>query len=188
MTTQILFLQGAGSGAYEEDKRLVESLQHALGPGFEIRYPVIQDDGEASYHQWRTLIDEELTGMSGPVIMVGHSVGGSVLAKWLSDGYGAREIGGVFLIASPFWGGDGWRYEGYEELELPAGFAAKPSQELPIYLYHCRDDATVPFEHLSLFAQVMPQATVRALDDGGHQLGDDISVVARDITALPWID
>jgi len=33
-------------------------------------------------------------------------------------------------IANPFWGGKGWRYEGYEELALPKGVAARlPSHE-----------------------------------------------------------
>jgi hypothetical protein len=91
----------------------------------------------------------------------------------------------VFLIACPFWGGDGWRYEGYEELALAPGFAAGLPPWTPIYLYHCRDDATVPSDHLALYAQALPQATVRAFDEGGHQLDDDLSEVARDIAALP---
>ena len=91
----------------------------------------------------------------------------------------------MFLVACPFWGGDGWRYEGYEELALPPGFAAGLPTEMPVYLYHCRDDATVPFDHLALYAQALPQATVRAFDEGGHQLNDDLSAVARDIESLP---
>ena len=96
-----------------------------------------------------------------------------------------QAIAGVFLVACPFWGGDGWRYEGYEELALPPGFAAALPAGMPVYLYHCRDDATVPFDHLALYMRALPQATVRALDEGGHQLIDDLSAVARDIASLP---
>jgi predicted alpha/beta hydrolase family esterase len=185
MTEHVLFLQGAGSGAYDEDKRLVDSLQRALGPRFEVRYPAIPDDGDAPYEQWRQQIERELASVPGPVVVVGHSVGASVLAKWLSEREDEQAIAGVFLIACPFWGGDGWRYEGYEELELPSGFAAGLPPGMPIYLYHCRDDAVVPFDHLALYAQLLPQATVRAIDEGGHQLNDDLSAVARDIASLP---
>jgi hypothetical protein len=55
---------------------------------------------------------------------------------------------------------------------------------MPISLYHCRDDAVVPFDHLALYAQALPRATVRAFDEGGHQLNNDLSAVARDIASL----
>jgi serine hydrolase len=64
------------------------------------------------------------------------------------------------------------------------GFAARLPAGMSIYLYHCRDDATVPFDHLALYAQALPQATVRAFNDGGHQFNDDLSAVARDIASL----
>jgi predicted alpha/beta hydrolase family esterase len=118
-------------------------------------------------------------------VIVGHSVGASVLMKWLSERKVEKAIAGVFLVACPFWGGDGWRYEGYEELALPPEFAAALPTGMPVYLYHCRDDAIVPFDHLALYAQALPQATVRAFDEGGHQLSDDLSAVARDIESLP---
>ena len=65
------------------------------------------------------------------------------------------------------------------------GFAVRLPTWTPVYLYHSRDDATVPFEHLALYAQALPQATVRAFEEGGHQLNDDLAAVARDIAALP---
>lgn len=186
MRGQILFIQGAGRGAYEEDERLAASLRHALGPRFEVRYPAMPNEDDAPYEQWRQRIEQELADMPGPVVLVGHSVGASVLAKWLSEREDDNAIAGVFLVACPFWGGDGWRYEGSEELALPHGSAASFATAVPVYLYHCRDDAIVPFDHLALYARALPQATVRALDEGGHQLNGDLSEVARDIESLSW--
>ncbi len=177
---QVLFIQGAGSGAYDADERLAASLRRSLGPRFEIRYPAMPNEDDAHYEQWRQRIEQELADMPGPVSLVGHSFGASVLAKWLSQREGNGAIVGVFLLACPFWGGDGWRYEGYEELALPPTFAGFPTGA-PVFLYHCRDDATVPFDHLALWARAVPQATVRALHEGGHQFDEDLSAVARDI-------
>ena len=185
MIEHVLFIQGAGHGAYDEDKRLAESLRRTLGPRFEVRYPAMPNEDDAPYEQWRQQIEQELADVPGPVVLVGHSVGASVLMKWLSEGKDKKVLAGVFLVACPFWGGDGWRYEGYEELALPPGFTARLLPWTPVYLYHCRDDATVPFDHLALYAQALPQATVRAFDEGGHQLNDDLSAVARDIASLP---
>jgi hypothetical protein len=58
---------------------------------------------------------------------------------------------------------------------------------LPLFLYHCRDDATVPFDHLGLYAKILPQATMRAFNEGGHQFNDDLSAIARDIEVLPTL-
>jgi pimeloyl-ACP methyl ester carboxylesterase len=84
-------------------------------------------------------------------------------------------------MAVPFWGGDGWRYEGYEELELPKDLAAKLSQETPLFLYHCRDDDIVPYEHLALYKRLLPHAVMHPLDKGGHQFNNDLAPVAQDI-------
>lgn len=184
MTQHILFVQGAGSGAYDEDILLADSLQQNLGQHFDVHYPRMPNEDDAPYAQWRQLIDDELASIRGPVFVVGHSVGASVLAKWLSERQDERPIGGVFLAACPYWGGDGWRYDGYEELELKPEFAARITSGLPISLYHCRDDEVVPFGHLALWARVLPQASVHVLETGGHQFNNDLSSVAQDIASL----
>lgn len=175
----VLFIQGAGAGAYEEDARLADSLRQALGSSYEIRYPRMPNEDDAPYAQWVERIERELAEMRGPVVVVAHSVGASVLLKYLSAGAAKAGIAGAFFIANPFWGGEGWRYEGWEE--LASSPPLRLGEEFPVFLYHCRDDEVVPFEHLALYARMLPRATVRALDSGGHQLNDDLSVVAADV-------
>jgi predicted alpha/beta hydrolase family esterase len=184
MISQVLFIHGAGEGAYKEDKLLAESLQKELGSGFNVRYPEMKDEANAPYELWKQQVQEELAAMKGSVILVGHSMGASELTKILTEIEVDTPIAGIFLIANPFWGGKGWLYEGYEELELPDDTAAKLPKDAKLFLYQARDDEVVPFSHLALYAQLLPQATVREIDEGGHQLGSDLSVVARDIKDL----
>ncbi len=184
MTRHVLFIQGAGQGAHEVDKELVVSLRKALGREYEVHYPAMLDEDNATYEQWKQQIEQELATIQGPIILIGHSVGGSVVIKCLSELEVKKPIAGIFLIAAPFWGGDGWRYEGYETLTLKKGSAARLPEGVSIFLYHCRDDEIAPFEHLALYAQLFPQATVRELDEGGHQFNNDLSGVAKDIKTL----
>lgn len=181
MAKHILFIQGAGEGAYEEDKKLAASLQHSLGSEYEVHYPAMQNEAEAPYEQLKQQIEKELAAINEPTILVGHSVGASVIIKYVSELKAEQSIISVFLTACPFWGGDGWRYEGYQELSLHS--AALP-KNTPIVFYHCRDDEVVPFEHLALYASLLPQAQIREIDQGGHQLNNDLSVVAKDIKNL----
>jgi hypothetical protein len=39
MNKQVLFIQGAGKGAHEEDGKLVMSLRDGLGTEYNVRYP-----------------------------------------------------------------------------------------------------------------------------------------------------
>jgi uncharacterized protein len=60
----------------------------------------------------------------------------------------------------------------------------KIPEDIPIFLYHCRDDEEIPFEHLEIYAQKLPKATVRQIASGGHQLNNDLSLVGNDIKSL----
>ncbi|HEY7094132.1 MAG TPA: alpha/beta hydrolase [Ktedonobacterales bacterium] len=184
MVKQVLFIQGAGAGAYDADKQLADSLQQALGSDYDVRFPLMPDEDNAPYDEWKQQIETELAAMSGPVLLVGHSVGGSILAKCLTEIAVDTPITGIFLLSTPFWGGDGWRYEGYQKLELPKDFAAKLPQDTRVFLYHSHDDEIAPFSHLTLYAKILPKATVREIESGGHQLNNDLTMVAKDIISV----
>jgi uncharacterized protein len=160
MKRQILFIQGGGSGAYKEDALLVACLRSALGVAYEVRYPKMPAEDEADYQRWKAQIRKEVAAVEGNVILIGHSLGGSFLLKCLSEEKIKTTIAGLFLIAAPYWGGGGWRYEGYEAVALPEDFASKLPKEMPIFLYHGRDDEIVPFAHLALYAAKLPQAAI----------------------------
>jgi predicted alpha/beta hydrolase family esterase len=81
MKKYVLFIHGAGQGAYEEDGLLVASLQNALGPAYEVRYPKMPLDDSAEYADWKAPIAAALATLDDEVNLVGHSVGGSVLLK-----------------------------------------------------------------------------------------------------------
>jgi predicted alpha/beta hydrolase family esterase len=184
MRKQVLFIHGAGEGAYNEDEKLVANLQHLLGSPYEVHYPVMQNEADPNYETWARQINENIMSSQGAVILVGHSLGASILMKFLTENEIDKPVAGVFLIATPYWGGDkGWKYEGYETLVLPTKSDTKLAEEVPLFLYHSRDDDGVPFAHLALYASRFPAATIRALEGRGHQLNNDLSEVADDIKA-----
>lgn len=184
MTAEVLFIQGAGEGAYKEDLLLANSLQKELGQDFKVIYPKMPDEANAPYDTWKIKIQNELATTSGPVILVGHSLGGSYLAKILTEVKVDKPLDGIFLLEAPFWGGQGWLYEGYEELKLPQDAGDKIPDDVTLFLYHARDDEIAPFSHLALYSALFPQAVIHKIEKGGHQLNNDLSIVARDIKEL----
>ena len=175
MTTRVLFIHGAGEGTYEGSRPLVRSLRDSLGDGFEVDYPALPNEDEPDPREWSRIIEQQ----SGEAIVVAHSVGASIALKHFSE-TGGEHLLGLFTIGAPFWGGEGWHYDGFEALTLPSS----PLIVAPLFLFHGQDDEIVPVEHLALFSAVFPTATTRVVDGVGHDLGNDASVVARGIQAL----
>lgn len=178
MKKHLLFIQGGGNEGYETDTELVASLQKALGKEYDINYPELQSDESAGDFGWLHQIREKISEYKNDVILVGHSLGASMLLKYLSENAVNKKIRGVFLIATPFWSGnEDWK----QGLKLQDDFADKLPDGIPIFFYQCRDDEVVPFSHLSIYKQKITQATFREIERGGHQLNNDLTLVANDI-------
>jgi len=178
MTTCVLFIQGGGKGAHSEDAKLAEALQRALGPGYEVRFPRMPGEADPDMKRWKREIAAELSRMADKVILVGHSLGGAILLKYLSEEKVERPIAGLFVLAAPSWDEDRWNFD---DLRLPHDIAGKLARIPRIVFYHCRDDEVVPFAHLALHGARIPQAATRAVDSGGHQFGNDLTRIAMDI-------
>ena len=176
--TCVLFVQGGGNGAHREDAALAASLERALGGEYEVHFPRMPDEKDPDVESWKRKISAELSRLRGKILLVGHSLGGSIALKYLSEEEVDRAIAGLFLLAAPSWDEVQWNFD---DLKLPRNIAERLAFIPRIFLYHSRDDAVVPFAHLALHAARLPQATIRAVDGRGHQFGNDLTDVARDI-------
>lgn len=179
MHRQILFIHGGGLETYEEDKQLAMYLQNALGSSYKVRYPQMPNADTPEYQLWRAQIDEEFATLDDGLILIGHSLGGSMLLKYLSEEQSTKSIAGLFLLAPPYWGGDeDWQAAEYM---LQEDFATRLPSIPHTFLYHSCDDEVVPFAHLTLYAEKLPHATIREFADRGHQFKNNLSEIVEDI-------
>jgi uncharacterized protein len=181
MNKHVLFIQGGGGEEdYAADAKLVASLQKVLGEAYLVHYPRLPNKSAPDFGR-KKQIEKEISSIKGEIILAGHSLGASMLLKYLSESRVQKKIRGIFLMSTPFWSGDeDWK----QGLKLQENFADTLPKDLPIFLYHCRDDEEVPFDHLGLYAQHLPLATIREIASGGHQFNNDLSLVAKDIKSL----
>jgi predicted alpha/beta hydrolase family esterase len=179
---QLLFVQGAGKGTHDEwDNKLVASLQQELGPGYEILYPRMPNEAEPSFLPWRKALETNLAKLSDGAILVGHSVGGTILLKVLAEQASARAWGAILLLATPFVGDGGWSMD---DLRFPAELGARLPRGVPVHFFHGLEDETAPVSHVELYARAVPQADVHRLPGRDHQLNDDLKEVAATISSL----
>jgi len=182
MRVQVLFVQGAGANVHDGwDRKLVESLERGLGPDYRVRYPRMPKEEDPRYATWKPALLRELESLDDGAILVGHSVGGTVLLHVLAEQRPSFRPRALILIAAPFIGNGGWPSD---DIQSRTDFAERLPPALSVFLYHGADDETVPAAHVHLYAHVIPHAAVRVLARRDHQLNNDLSEVAQDLRSL----
>lgn len=181
MIKHLIFFHGGGSEEdYEADSKLVASLELKLGSAYSIHYPLLPDNGTPDLGR-RQQINHEISESEDNVILVGHSLGASMVLACLSEIKIRKKIAGIFLLATPFWNGN---EEWVEAFKLHPNFSKQLDKKIPLYFYHCLDDDDVPFSHLTIYKQQLPWAFFREMPTGGHQFNNDLTMVANDIKSI----
>lgn len=179
---QLLFVQGGGQGTHDLwDDKLVDSLQRHLGRDYEIRYPRMPGEDDPSYLAWKSALERELQTLQDGAVLVGHSIGATILLKVLADRPPTRKLGAIITLAAPFVGDGGWSSD---DFQFAHDLGALLPRGVPVHLYHGLDDETAPPAHADLYARAIPQARVHRLTSRDHQLNDDLSDVASVISSL----
>jgi predicted alpha/beta hydrolase family esterase len=167
MKKSVLVIHGAGEPRRRDGKVYWERLLGpGLGPGYEVHAPRMPDPEDPHYQPWAGRIAELLEKNDQPVL-VGHSLGASILLKYLSEVETRPALAGVFLIAMPFWGRD------MPEFALRPDFADRLRTLDNLFLYRSRDDDVIPAEHLETYRRAFPRAVVRTLEGRGHEFDQD---------------
>jgi pimeloyl-ACP methyl ester carboxylesterase len=182
MKRQVLFVQGGGARAHDEwDDKLVDSLTRELGPSFEVRYPCMPNEDDPNYATWKAALQKEYVKLKDGAIVVGHSIGATIMINALAEHPPQRELGAIFLVSAPFVGEGGWKPDDWQPQrklgeELPRG--------VPVFVYQGLADETAPPSHADLYAKAIPQAHLFRLPGRNHQLNDDLKEIAAAIKEL----
>jgi uncharacterized protein len=183
MRKQILIIHGAGGQVlHRRNTDWQATLQDALGSKFEVLTPQMPSPETPRYAAWKSRLEESLAMLNDKSILVGHSLGGSVLLKYLSEETCQKSIAGLFIVAAPFWGADReWQSDDFAFREDFSNLLRIPQ----IVLYHSRDDEVVPFSHLASFKEKLPSAIVRLLNGRGHEFNnEEFCEIVDDIKSL----
>ncbi len=134
-------------------------LPEALGSSFKVLSPQMPSLTKPSYHEWKILMDKYFARIEGEVILVGHSLGGCFLMKFLAEEEIALRVVGLFLVATPYQS----MMKGFE---VPADFS-KILNIRNIVLYHSLDDVEVPYSHALIYQDKL-KAILKTYQDQGH--------------------
>src|SRR5215218_6678864 len=99
---RVMFIQGGGEGTHDDwDDKLVDSLRRELGDGFDVRYPRMPDEDDPTYATWAPAIRGELAALDAGGVVVGHSVGATILVQVLGEERRPEPtLGAIVLLAA----------------------------------------------------------------------------------------
>lgn len=151
---------------FAEKKKWRTTLSEALGDEYEVFLPQMPNKMNAKYLEWEIWFEKYLPFLKDGVILIGHSLGASFLLRYLSQKNLSIKVGGLYLIAAPYFEKD--QEEGgdfcFDEVHLPL-IAQKVAK---IVLIHSKDDVVVPFTHFEKLMSGFPNAESIVFDDKGH--------------------
>ena len=141
MPAAVLLVHSSGpQGPGREARHSRPACGKSSGPAFEVQFPIMPAPEDPHFEPWSERLGEILAGIDEPVVVVGHSLGGSVALKHLSEADRREPIAGLLLVATPFWGERGLGGRVGPAEGWPDARTALP----PTFLFHSRDDEEIP--------------------------------------------
>ena len=150
-------------------KEWKDSLSVELGDGYDILLPRMPNGTNARYKEWEIWFGNITKVLNDKVVLIGHSLGGIFLTKYLAENIFPKKIIATILVAAPFddaEGADG--KESLVDFTLPSSLAKFAMQCDKIYLLHSQDDPVVPFAQLEKYKNSLPNAKAIIFKDREH--------------------
>lgn len=79
-----------------------KNLSDILGEEYDVLLPQMPNSQNARYLEWKIWFERLIPLLNETVVLVGHSLGGIFLAKYLSENDFPKQVKATFLIAAPY--------------------------------------------------------------------------------------
>lgn len=165
-----------------------EYLTKKLGKGFEVIRPRMPLADNAKYQDWKIHFERYFSFLENNIILIGNSLGGIFLAKYLSENKFPKKILSTYLICAPY-------DNTIEGEDLVGGF--KLQKDLSKIENNCKnlnllfseDDEVVPVSHAEKYNKKLKNAkTIIFESKNGHfkisQFPELIEMIKKDVRKL----
>lgn len=155
-----------------------DNLQKEL-PEFEVLYPKMPNSRNSRYLEWKLWFEKTFHLLTDEVILIGHSLGGIFLAKYLSENSFPKKIKQLHLVAAC--------YDTEVIKDSLADFALTKTVENiqdkaeKIFLYQSKDDTSVAYQDALKYKRDLPNAELFMFEDRGHFTGVKIPELINNI-------
>ncbi len=182
MQKTVLVIHGGDTfDSYEEYWKYLESVELTLEKmnredwkdqlkenliDFEVIYPKMPNSKNARYLEWKLWFEKTLDLLEEEVVLIGHSLGGIFIAKYLAENNFPNKISQLHLVAAPY--DTEVIKDSLADFAL-SGTVEKVSEKVEnIFLYQSKDDTSVAYEDVLKYKRDLPNAELIIFEDRGH--------------------
>ncbi len=151
-----------------ERKRWRDEMALALCSTHEVIVPAMPNKQNADYIAWSIWFEKIIPHLNNGDILMGHSLGGGFLLRYLTEYRLPVLISQLHLVAPVVVGGES---AALREFSIdPSTWSGFLSSMSGVHLWHSMDDAFAPFTESLTFKEIYPTAELHTFTDRGHFL------------------
>jgi len=143
-----------------------DTFAERLGSDYEVIAPRMPNGHNAKYLEWKIWFDKYVPYLQDGAVLVGHSLGGIFLAKYLSENTFPCGISATILLAAPHDAED--LEDSLADFVLPDSLALFEKQGGKIHLFQSKDDPVVRYEDVVAYKAQLSSASVIVFENHGH--------------------
>lgn len=168
----------------KSEKRWQPTLREVLSDTHEVYYPTMPNKQNAKYTEWKVWFERYHVFLRDGVILIGHSLGGYFLAKYLSEERMPVTVRALYLLAAPFENDDFGGEDSGDFAFVVEMLPRLAEQVGAVYILHSIDDPVVPFAHAEKYQQAIHGATLVPFEDKNHFILEEFPEFIAKIQAL----
>ncbi len=148
-------------------------------PDFEVIYPKMPNSKNAHYLEWKIWFEKLLPLLRDDVTLIGHSLGGIFLAKYLTENNFPIRIASIHLVAAPY--DTEFCKESLGDFALSGKVGKLSIYTDSLFLYQSKDDPEVPYGDVENYKKDIPDAILTTFEDRGHFIQKDFPELLENI-------
>lgn len=165
-----------------------EYLREKLGKKLHIIQPRMPCKDNSNYEEWKIHFERHFPYLTDNIILIGTSLGGIFLAKYLSENKFPKKILSVYLVCPPF-------DNTLPTEDLTSGFDLESDLSLieknskRVYLLFSKNDDVVPVSHAEKYRKKLKESKIIIYEDkNGHfkmsQFPEIIKMINQDLKLI----
>jgi uncharacterized protein len=174
------YLKTTKIAPFKERRRWGDFLQGSLNKKYEVIKPIMPSKYEADYKAWKIWFERHFSFITNKnFILIGHSLGGTFLLKYLSENKFPKKIKQLHLVAPATIDKDlrSFKFDVNKIYKIP-NFCED------IYLWHSKDDKEVSLENSEVVKKIIPSAYLCVFKDRGHFIGKSFPEIIKVIKSF----
>lgn len=142
-----------------------ELLSDNLGDDYQVLLPSMPNSSNARYNEWKLWFEHVSSFFEDNCILIGHSLGGVFLVKYLSENSLPVKIKATILVAAPY---DDESVEDLTDFKIVKLSERLTEQAGRLLFFNGLDDPVVPSSEMKKYQKELPSAEFILLPAADH--------------------